>query len=226
MIEKMSESEYDVYRYLTEHDIQEMTAGEIATKFYVGRSMLTRVCQKMGYASFGAYKYAQARPALVESAFRIGIEQITTSLSMRDLEAIDRTLMNASRVFVYGTVASGIAGMYLGRQLTNLGIFNVCVSDRFQFEKLQAMFRPGDVLICVSHSGENVEMNTNVKTIGIPIIAITKRASTLARVLASWCLGFDIDANRSEHAFDREDLFPIFVVLQNLLLSLRQTHLD
>lgn len=215
----LTDAEYEIYQYLLNTDISNLTAGEIAKHFFVGRTMIYRVCQKMGFHTFTELKYSRQQEQADD--FELSIEQLNTQISFSHLHPIALEIRGANRVFLYGTIASTIATEYFERQLINLGCFAVQINDRFQFEQRARGFTKGDVLVCISSSGKNTDMNGVISTITIPIIAITKRNSPLHTTLSTLCIDYNLDNYQSRNAFDRENLFPLFVIIQKVLLALR-----
>mgnify|MGYP002592107203 CR=1 FL=1 len=154
--DSLTDAEYEIYQYLLNTDISNLTAGEIAKHFFVGRTMIYRVCQKMGFHTFTELKYSRQQEQADD--FELSIEQLNTQISFSHLHPIALEIRGANRVFLYGTIASTIATEYFERQLINLGCFAVQINDRFQFEQRARGFTKGDVLVCISSSGKNTDI--------------------------------------------------------------------
>ena len=91
----------------------------------------------------------------------------------------------------------------------------------FEFLEYKKLFKEKDLLICISNSGENDLINNNVKDIKTKIISLTKEKSSLEK-LSYYSITFDFTNYKAENSFDRENIFPIFVIIQKILINLKE----
>lgn len=220
--DSLSDNEYQIYLYLKKNDVSKMSAASIAKKLFVGRSMIYRVCKKMRYQTFSEYKYAQMMSQQEHKQVAFNLASSLTDSDLSDLNLILKELINARHVYVAATSATAIAAQYLSRQLLNLGLFALVVSDYYELKQRKKIFERGDVVLCISNSGKNEELNDQVDHLQQTLIAITKTDSEL-HGLSDLAIHFNFEDYRYENPFDRENLFPIFVIIQQLLKSLRKT---
>jgi len=107
-------------------------------------------------------------------------------------------------VLVSGLGKSGLIGAKIAATLSSLGVPSHTVHPTEAAHGDLGRFRPSDIAICMSHSGETEEVVTLASILrqdGIPIIAITRRhpasPSTLER-LATAVLDDAVDAEAGE----------------------------
>ena len=216
----LSDNEYQIYLFLKKNDISKKTAANIADELFVGRSMVYRVCKKMGYQTFSEYKYAQMMSHQEHEQVAINLGSSLTESDLSDLSLVINELKKARHIYVAATSATAIAAQYLSRQLINLGLFAIGIGDHYELKQRKITFNRGDVILCISNSGKNEDLNGQVTGLEQPLIAITKTDSELHRI-SDLAIHFNFEDYKYENPFDRENLFPIFIIIQHLLKCLR-----
>lgn len=215
-----TDTEYEVYTYLTTHDITNLTARNIADLFFVGRTTVYRVIKKMGYKTFSEFKYVNSASKKNEEHLQIGVEHLFTDISLNSLHTIETELKRSTHIFIIATSATSIASQYFSRQLANLGFFSVWIPDQHEFEERKKIMNKDDIIFAISSSGENFVLNPLLEDIPCPLISITPKNSTLED-LSMLTISFNFEDYKYENSFDRENLFPIFVIMQRILLTLK-----
>ena len=219
-----NENEHNVYKYLIRTDISNKSAETIAKELFVSRTTIYRVCNKMGYKSFSHFKFSKETQEKVKEEKKmteVSIDDLLKMTHSGDLEKIMDEIIMAERIFVLATQATCFASNYFSRQLVNLGFFAVALRDEFEFLEYKKLFKEKDLLICISNSGENDLINNNVKDIKTKIISLTKEKSLLEK-LSYYSITFDFTNYKAENSFDRENIFPIFVIIQKILINLKE----
>ena len=104
----------------------------------------------------------------------------------RAVELLERCPAEGGTVLVSGLGKSGLIGAKIAATMSSLGVVAHAVHPVEAAHGDLGRFRPQDVAMCLSHSGETDEVCALAATLrqdGIPIIAITRRAdSTLGRL--------------------------------------------
>lgn len=219
-----NENEYNVYKYLTRTNISNKSAETIAKELFVSRTTIYRVCIKMGYKSFSHFKFSKETQEIEKEEkkmIEVKIDELLEMTYSEDLKKIIDEIIVAERIFVLATQATCFASNYFSRQLVNLGFFAVAMRDEFEFLEYKKLFKEKDLLICISNSGENVLINPNIKEMKTKIISLTKKESTLTK-LSDCSITFDFTDYKAENSFDRENIFPIFVIIQKILINLKE----
>lgn len=219
---ELTKTEKIVYRYLISEDISEMSASQIAKKLYVSRPTIYRVCNKMGYQSFTHLKYAKEQKKHQKS-YVMDVDS-TNMFDFVDedqlIPIIDKILV-ADHIFVIGTHATAIAAKFLCRQLLNLNCLAIQVEDEFELAQLKHMMSEKDLLFCLSTSGENTIITNNLSEIKSQKVGLTKKDSTTEQ-LCNLAITFDFSVYHNNASFDRENIFPILVIIQKILLNTKK----
>ncbi len=223
--DSLNDNEYDIYQFLQSTDTSNMTAKEVADRFYVTRSMVYRVVKKMGYKTFSAYKYTHNMPDNDQGrSFAINVEHFYTDISLAQLRPLVDIIRHSEQIYLYATQATCVASVYFCRELVNLGYRGISIPDNQEFSMRKKTFRTGDVVLVLSNSGENLAINPEIKDLDIPVLAVTQR-NTTTQTLANYAITYTLNDFRYENLFERENLFPMFVVLQRLLMALKDSKL-
>lgn len=216
-----NENEYDVYRYLLKKDISDKSADAIAKELFVSRTTIYRVCNKMGYKSFSHFKFSKESENEKKQIYEVDIKGFLEMIQEGDMEKVLDEIILADRIFILATQATCIASTYMARQLLNLGYFAMAVKDEFEFAELKKLFKKNDLVICISNSGENRLIIKNIKTLKTKVLSLTKKDSSLKKI-SDYSISFDFTDYKEENSFDRENLFPIFMIIQKILINLKE----
>ncbi len=131
-----------------------------------------------------------ARRVLIEEAdaVRAAAKRVGPDLALA-VDLIEACQKAHGTVLVSGLGKSGLIGAKIAATLSSLGVVSHSVHPTEAAHGDLGRFRPQDVAICLSHSGESEEVCALAATLrqdGIPIIAIVKnRENTLARLAAA-----------------------------------------
>ncbi|TLG72940.1 MurR/RpiR family transcriptional regulator [Culicoidibacter larvae] len=223
MKKDLNKNEAMIARFLLHSDINNKSAEQIAKELFVSRSAIYRVCNKLGYRSFSHLKYAMEinEQHDEQELLSVQVDELFQTIDVSQLQQILRMIIVSERIIILSTQATRIASSYLARQLINLGYFAYAVHDEYEFAELKKLLHDRDLLVCISNSGENDILSTAMQELTQESFAITKLDSTLAQT-AQAAIGFDFSEYRSQNSFDRENLFPIFVIIQKILINLKE----
>lgn len=219
---KFSKTEKLIYNYLVTHDVSDKSADEIADELFVSRTSIYRVCKKMGYKSFSEFKYLYSKRP--DNIVVVDSLNVFDHVFDHDFNIILDVLLNSKRIFVFGTRATAMVSNYFSRQLVNLNLNGICISDEYELESRLSMFEETDCIVCFSNSGNYTPhiIETLSDLVAI-VIGITKTNSPLSSV-SDFKIDFDFPID-VDCAFERENLFNLMVLTESLLKNLQEKRL-
>lgn len=213
---ELSAKERNVANYIIENkqSLKSMSIQMLAKVNGVSTTTILRLCHKLGYQGFSDLKIdlMTSSSAVTNNKFLQediclddSVEAVNAKILQIEKSSIDEThaLANAGtlleanelirkshKVVIYGAGSSGLVGKELEYQLIKIKKDVSCHLDySIQFSIVNTLDE-NDLLIIISHSGENQEgvmLLTLAQQLGVPSIAITKmgqsRISTLADIV-------------------------------------------
>ncbi len=176
------------------------TITELATAVGVGEASITRLCRKLDFPGFHAFKISltsdlavqgnemprqgegmlyRADQAVHQSTF--ALESTRRILEPEVVESVARALMTAHRVEISGQGYSGLAAQFFAQKLLRVGIAAFAHSDPHISAVSASTLTSGDVLIGITRSGSTIDTVQNLKAAfqtGAFTVAITHRATS------------------------------------------------
>jgi DNA-binding MurR/RpiR family transcriptional regulator len=162
-----------------------MVINEIADSANVSVPSVTRLAKKLGYAGFLDFRVSLAsgnasleslksdpvRPEdsdekVVEKAFLSSMRALEDTLKAIDkhkLALLARKIVQADRIYVFGTAASAATAADMASQLNFLGYDALAVADPIVMDVYTKRFSPNDVFIGISRSGRTKQILDAVK---------------------------------------------------------------
>lgn len=181
-------------------DLLYQTITELADTAAVSEATITRLCRKLGYGGFHAFKIAlasdvaQALPepeiggtgaadlaAHATASATRALEETRRGLDPGRLEHVADAIARAPRVDVFGQGNSGYAAQFFAHKLMRLGYPAVAHPDPHVAAVSAATLPKGGVLIGLSRSGSTLETVHTLRlasNAGVHTVAITNRASS------------------------------------------------
>jgi Transcriptional regulators len=220
---KLNETEKRIYQYLISTDIEDKSAEKVATELFISRSAIYRVCKKMGYTSYSQFKHSRTSLQAEKQRMLKEVDALDVFSHVNDeeMEVIIKRLITSKHIFVIGTYATSIAARYFVRQLLNLGFFVVLCVDEFELRMRSKDIGENDVIIYFSNSGRFRPHYYLLTELKAPTIGITKAESKLA-LACSHAITFDFSLYKDDKSFDRENIFPLIVIAQKLLINIKE----
>ncbi|ADV66203.1 MurR/RpiR family transcriptional regulator [Deinococcus maricopensis] len=174
------------------------TITELAQDAGVGESTITRLCRRLGYPGFHAFKIAlttdlaqidtptppSADADVVTRAAHQAVsalEETRRVIDLSTLERVARAIVNAPRIDVVGQGNSGLAAQFFATKLMRLGITTVAYTDPHLATVAAATQTPQGVVLGLTRSGSTID---TVQTLtvayerGAHTVAVTNRASS------------------------------------------------
>lgn len=176
------------------------TITELASNVGVGEATITRLCRRLGYPGFHAFKIAlttdlaYATPqetfsgdGLTDFASQ-AVRQATSALEETRriinpdaLERVVEAIARAPRIDITGQGNSAFAAQFFAHKLMRLGLSAVAHPDPHIAIVSAATLPPGGVLIGMTRSGSTIDTIQTLKVgaqNGVYTVAITNRASS------------------------------------------------
>lgn len=180
---------------------------QLAEKAEVSDATVVKFCKRLGYKGYQEFKIMLAqdvavKPHLIhgevepgndvqtikEKIFQANISALQETAQVLETEALERAvqaLANAGEIHFYGVGASGIVALDAEQKFSRIGLRTSAFLDTHLQIARAVHLREGDVAVCLSFSGETVEIVEALraaKQAGALTIAITSfSGSTLAR---------------------------------------------
>lgn len=180
---------------------------QLAEKAEVSDATVVKFCKRLGYKGYQEFKIMLAqdvavKPQLIHGAvepgndvqtikekiFQANISALQETAQVLETEALERAvqaLANAGEIHFYGVGASGIVALDAEQKFSRIGLRTSAFLDTHLQIARAVHLREGDVAVCLSFSGETVEIVEALraaKQAGALTIAITSfSGSTLAR---------------------------------------------
>ncbi|OLV15563.1 Sialic acid utilization regulator, RpiR family [Deinococcus marmoris] len=197
-------------RRVAEHVIQHadsavhQTITEVAASVGVSEATITRLCRKLDYAGFHAFKIALAAdlggreqrgrtaqeqvgadmPTATQRLFQQAARTLDDTARLLDpvtLEDVARLLARAPRVDLTGQGNSGLIAQFFAHRLMRIGITASAYTDPHLAAVSISTLPRGGVVIGLSSSGSTIDTVQHLKlaqSCGVSTVAITHRASS------------------------------------------------
>lgn len=198
----LSPSLQRVAEYVVSHaeTVVHQTITELATAVGVGEATITRLCRKLDFAGFHAFKIALAAdvvgressapahpgdlPGQAAQVIRQTCRTLEDTGRLLDplvLEAVAGALARAPRVELTGQGNSGLVAQHFAHRLMRIGILATASTDPHLAAVGISTLPRGGVVIAVSSSGSTIDTVQHLRlaqTHGHYTVAITHRASS------------------------------------------------
>ncbi|MCD8028803.1 MAG: MurR/RpiR family transcriptional regulator [Erysipelotrichaceae bacterium] len=177
------------------------TLREFSTKCGIGEATTMRFIKKMGYANFAEFKMAIAALPLKDNKssdehdpivdFQEDINEITNqTLLANDKALLEKAvdyIEDANHLVFMGHGTSGYVAQMIAYFFNRAGRECEDVTDIHYSEIRSVFLKEGDVLVAISHSGDNVDIIGPVKRAkenGCTIITVTAYKTTMLQKFA------------------------------------------
>ena len=176
------------------------TITELASAVGVGEASITRLCRKLDFPGFHAFKislttdlagitlgelpHGEGVAHLALTAARgasLALEETRRILEPEVLESVARAVLGARRVEITGQGNSGLAAQFFAQKLLRVGISVLAHTDPHISAVSASTLSNRDVLIGVTRSGSTIDTVQNLKVAakgGAFTVAVTHRATS------------------------------------------------
>ncbi|MGG3571487.1 MurR/RpiR family transcriptional regulator [Bacillus gobiensis] len=222
---KLNENDFYVLKYILNHkkECYHDSITELAKKCNVSRSSILRLAQKLdfsGYSEFRIFLKWEDKPVEVHNHYfeslMSDIESNIKALRNTDMEGICRLIKDADRIFVYGSgTAQTNCAKELQRSFVSERKYLSIIQDKIEFDTMFPDFKPEDLLIIISLSGETPELIPQAKLLsirGIPFVSITNLKNNLLAQLTPYNLYATSKTVKVENDRELTAFVPFFLV--------------
>ena len=230
-IDKLSEVDLAVYRYIVDHDEQVpyMRVRDLATGAHVSNSSVMRFIHKIGYSSFPEFKvsFDSEKQDMMNSS-KDEFKMVTLDDFPRDinktLKLVAHLMLDADNIIFVGMGASGAIAEYAARQASSLGFNSYAVKDPYYplIQKLQNT--SNNVLITLSVSGKTTELvemlNNFVNSADTVLASITGNIDSPIARMGRYALTYTIEETRIHKYYDLTSQVPCVYLVDGLLKEL------
>jgi len=176
------------------------TITELASAVGVGEASITRLCRKLDFPGFHAFKislttdlagitlgelpHGEGVAHLALTAARqatLALEETRRILEPEVLESVARAVLGARRVEITGQGNSGLAAQFFAQKLLRVGISVLAHTDPHISAVSASTLSNRDVLIGVTRSGSTIDTVQNLRAAakgGAFTVAVTHRATS------------------------------------------------
>jgi DNA-binding MurR/RpiR family transcriptional regulator len=210
---RLSPKEQKLLEFLLTYkgDPEGLSTLNVARVNGVSSGLLVRMCRKLGYSGYRAFKkelikYQRSRENFVifdheeikpsdsseevlQKIFATSIKALHDTLSVMDIAKFEQAveiLVNANHIDLYGVGGSGAIAYDMCHKLIRIGIRANCYTDGHLMLMSAALLRRGDAVLAISHSGETnvvVKAAQIARKNGAGVVALTNRIeSSLAQI--------------------------------------------
>lgn len=201
--------------YLIDKELGNMTTGEIADNFFVSRALIYKVLNKMGYSSFTAFKNEKSQ---YQKTFFNKTELMSFDIG-EGINNLVNCICCANNVYVIGYNENKIIADYFTRQLVNLEIVAIHVSDSKQIFSYMKIMKKNDLIIFISNSGTDIEDYNNMANSKVEKYVITTTDSLVYK-RGTNPIGINNQVSLLANIFERESIFEILNVIQIILFRI------
>lgn len=210
----MNNLEYEIKQFIINHDVTNITVKQIADKYYVSRAHIYRIINRMGYHSL---QELQDKKAIDGKNYDdSGINKIIMDYDVVDADVIDKLavdVLKAKNVYIVGYYVSEVLALYLSRQLVNLKINAIPILDVYQLKGYSQIFSSNDVIICLSNTGEERDIQDSIGSIAHTRYVITKYQSNLYN-REKHSIGIKSNISEISNRFECENILEAMLVIQ------------
>lgn len=211
------------YIMTSPHKVTQLSIADLSQEINAGEASVIRFCRLLGYKGFQNFKMELAiELAMVDSddsntlldaevvenddAHTIGLKlqgvianvlsETLNLLDMQQVEQVVEALHTCNSTYIFGVGASGITAEDMKHKLMRIGMrVDALTNNHFMYMQA-SLLKPGDVAICISHSGHSPETTHALqlaKDAGATTVALTHNLGSPLSKVADFTL---INGNR------------------------------
>ena len=232
-MDNFNKLEFSIFSYLIENKeaVSQQTISEVSQELHVSSSMITKVCQKMGYTGFLEYKASlkyedKVLPRKhVDGGYDLLIHYFNSLKSTDFFDRIEQAayIIEKARLTVFvGIGLSGYLGEYASQLFTRNGIASVSVNDFTA--QLNGVYNSEDVAIVLSVSGETKEVNKQILTFkkeGLTVVVVSNTENNTAAHLADFVISYYVPNHIDEVHYNSATQVPVLFILESLVKKVR-----
>lgn len=162
---ELTPKELEVYRLLPEHTTLfcTSTASNLATRFGIAQSTLSRFCQKVGYEGFSDFRLDLAIASATQGIDRTSsaephdfgrnfidlVNDVLKAVPENQLNFLAQRIALAPNIYVTGTSSSNVPAHLLSLRLLLFSLHSHLIEPGFDIETMR-IIRPTDVVVLFS----------------------------------------------------------------------------
>lgn len=212
----MNKLEREIEEYIISTNIEQMTAKEVADKFFVSRTYLYKIIKKMGYSSYTDLKFEKRMKNLNEN-FNKDDKPVLNSNVIKEMNL---DMFSAGIIYVIGFEGAGLVADFFTRQLMNLNQLVICINDTSIVIKYLSHIKTSDTVIYFSNTGRSQELHDKLQSTTNKLYVITKYKSMLY-LAADKKIGFDNEVDNLSNKYDQEDISMLLMLAHTLLAKFK-----
>ncbi|MFV0393065.1 MAG: hypothetical protein ACK5LC_01510 [Coprobacillaceae bacterium] len=213
----MNKLETEIKDFIINNDINDYEIKDIAKRFYVSRSLVYKVLNKMGYRSLSSVKYEKNINKMIYDIY-------SSKYEVEENKYIDELVNNVIRmklVLIVYTPEAEIAAKYFELQLKNIGIVSVIIDENTELEAYQYLSEIAQMPIYISNTGKDTKRYDELMKLFSDYIVISRVNSKLAQT-AEKCIYFDNLVTKFSDKFECENTALLIMQLQYILDKIRR----
>lgn len=228
-MDNFNKLEFSIFNYLIENKetVAQQTISDVAKQLHVSSSMITKVCQKMGYSGFLEYKTSLKYKDKVlpkkydDGGYDLLVHYFNSLKSTELFDQIERVayVVKEARLTLFvGIGLSGYLGEYASQLFSRNGIASVSVNDFTA--QLNGVYNSEDVAIVLSVSGETKEVNEQILTLkkeGLTVVVVSNTENNTAAHLADFVISYYVPNHIDEVHYNSATQVPVLFILESLV---------
>lgn len=236
-IDKLSEVDMAIYRYIVDHDEQVplMRVRDLARGAHVSNSSVMRFIHKIGYSSFPEFKvsFKSENQDLMRSKSDV-LNIIDRGAFPNDIEKtiklVAHLMLDADNIVFFGMGGSGAIAEYASRQAASLGFNSYAVKDPFYPLIQQLHNTSNNVIVTLSVSGRTSEiletLNNFVNSPDTILVSVTGNIESPIARIGRYALSYNIPETRIHKYYDLTSQVPCVYIVDGLLMELHNQDVD
>lgn len=212
----MNDLEKEIEEYIVTSEIEDLTAKQLADKFFISRAYLYKVIKKMGYNSYTELKYEKK----LRSQCKHKKKSSNSSYSSKLINDMNRDMYTSTIIYVIGFNNTFLVAQYFARQLMNLDQLVVAIGDTSTLKKYLSMITSNDTVIYFSNTGRRIDIHGRLALCSDKYYVITKYQSELYST-ANKRIGFNNEIDNLSNKYDQEDISMLLMLSHTLLTKFK-----
>ncbi|CEI72158.1 MULTISPECIES: MurR/RpiR family transcriptional regulator [Romboutsia] len=216
---KFTKSERQIIDYI-KNDMENFSyksISEIAKDNNIGEATITRFAKKIGFSGFQDFKVTLAQEVtniqnkhIIDSSIDnkeharetakkllhnniYVLENTAQIINYEDIHKCSKLIREANKVYFVGVGYSGIIAQDINYKFMRIGINCNYFSDSHTILMMSSLMKKGDIIVCVSHTGETEDIVSSVemaKKNEATVISVTNDKDSKVRSLSDICLSY------------------------------------
>lgn len=198
-------------------DIAEADINNFASTFFISNSTITRFAQKLGFNGYTELKYAlHNKNNQLRYFTQIRYNSILHKIKPLNQEIVDfiENFNKFEKIVVIGIGSSGLLANEFIYKMGEMGLYNTdYAKEPYKIDMLAKSLDENDLMICLSLSGENINIVRGAKVASEQKATILSISGNENAPLSKYSDYFIKVPNYSTHEYSISKIYPILLYI-------------